>query len=74
MTSVKKISHKTKSKSNKIDHTVSLNYFRKKRYKGWAPTKTQFILLRINSYKFHYFGVRKTYSFKKKNENGSFEN
>ena len=32
------------SKSNNINHTIHLNYFQKKCYECWAPTKAQFIL------------------------------
>ena len=44
MTSVKKISLKTKSKSNKMESTTYLNYFRKECYECRAPTKAQLIL------------------------------
>ena len=32
------------SKSNNINHAIHLNYFRKKCYECWAPTKAQMIL------------------------------
>ena len=62
MTSVKTISYRTKSKSNRMESTTWIILQENVMNVG-PPPKPKLFLLWINSHKFHYFGIMKTYSF-----------